>query len=111
MRTDNLIPAPVDDKNVSTDWMEEIFDDCAGVLLNHTYVGVIAERLVTARWDGNTITWQVIPDNFRDLSTAYSQLYDRLTKRNEEDERLLVKHDVSCHPLKIIQRFYWKEEE
>ena len=110
MRTDNLIPAPVDDKNVSTDWIEDIFDDCAGVLLYHTYVGVIAERLVTVQWDSNTITWQVIPNDGLNFGDAYFLLNERLTKYDNDDERLLVEYDRS-RPATIIQRFYWKEEE
>lgn len=73
MEKTTLWPCPLDEKNLMTDWIEEIFED-KGLLHtpNHGHKGVnqfiafFETRLVCVTWTfgTNQLTFNVLPDHF-----------------------------------------------
>ena len=70
MEKTNLWPRPLDEKNLTTDWIEEMFD-CGGWMPtpyckngNNQYLTYIGETLVKVSWEfgKNQLAFIVIPD-------------------------------------------------
>ena len=64
-----LIPAPLDEKNVTTDWIEMVFDDynctCGGHK-DRSYVGFVNECAVLARIHNNSLWWNIMHWKYND---------------------------------------------
>ena len=53
------VKAMVDGKNVTTDWIESVFDSADFVYDVRTIIGFINRCVVQARWDENKVTWTI----------------------------------------------------
>ena len=62
----SLVPAPLDNKNVMLDWLEEnMFDDGSYAFSGNTYLGFIAGVPVIATINDNIVNIKCIPQPFR----------------------------------------------
>lgn len=105
-----LIPAPIDEKNVTSDWIEEIFDDN-----NYTYdgrnmyVGFVMGSVCCCMYHKNRIFWQIVQDFAKKALESYNELLRRL--REHDEPPIVVKYDTSLYDrLLLLQQFYFEDE-
>ena len=91
---ERLIPAPIDEKNITSDWIEDIFDNCCfGGKGNNIYVGFIKDCVVLCEYHGNVINWKVESECF-----------------NGKDERENAFNELKKRPC-LTQSFFFKDED
>lgn len=111
-----LIPAPIDEKNVTTDWIESVFDGwhcITGGRHNEIYAGFVDNRPVTCFINGNTILWHIEKYlcGVYVLKDTYAKLLRHLKTLDEETPDIVVEYDTSMQEeLVILQSFFFKEE-
>lgn len=104
-----LIPAPIDEKNVTSDWIEDVFDNQSCVWgEKKSAVGYIDKQPVVAAWSENMLIWGFPITKNLENSVHLAILRDRL-ERWDEDNRFIEHFNVVGNML--IQKFYWKNEE
>lgn len=113
---EKLIPAPIDEKNITSDWIEDIFDNCCfGGKKNNIYVGFIKNCVVLCEYNDNVINWKVESECFNKeeaRKSAFNELRKRLKTIDKESFDLVVKYspfdkDVTC----LTQSFFFKDED
>ena len=108
----NLIPALIDGKDVTTDWLESIFDSDA-VWDFHMMVGFINHSCVTCKYEKNVITWEVHRDMGRSSDDLYSYmlLEERLKAAESEEQNIysMIQHG-ELGKLQIVQSFFFKND-
>ena len=110
MNKEELIPAPVDNKNVATDWIEDIFDFQTCVRNKKTAVGFIADEPAIVSWADNVILWSfplVVSPIFG--TARLEELKKRLKIYDDENPELVTDYEVVGNLL--MQKFYWNNEE
>lgn len=117
----NLIPAPIDDKNITTDWIEEIFDGQCAVSNGKSYLGYINGHAVKCDIVGNSLHWEFIYTEWGDVSQSnidipMKMLKNRLKAKDELDEenRIHVTYMIggkTCNNRILTQSFYWNNED
>ena len=113
---ERLIPAPIDEKNITSDWIEDIFDNCCyGGKKNNIYVGFIRDCVILCEYHNNIINWKVESECFNGKSAredAFNELRKRLEILDKENDGLVVKYSpFSEGVLCIEQRFFFKDED
>lgn len=105
------VKAMVDGKNVTTDWIESVFDSDSFAYDVRTIVGFINRCVVEAKWDENKVTWTISRElGYGKPLDALFILDERLRKFEDEEGGVFSKLDMSNIPsFQIIQRFYFKE--
>ena len=103
--------AMVDGKNVTTDWIESVFDSVDLACDVHLVVGFINRCVVQARWDENKVTWTISRElGYGKPLDALFVLDERLRKFEDEDREVFSELDMASIPnYQITQRFYFKE--
>ena len=100
----------VDGKNVTTDWIESVFDNFECIRKDKELLGYIVGNVLYVSYEGNTITWEIIDGKNRQF--AYDVLLHHLESL-ETDEGNIYSEVVDCFrsnkTYAIIQRFYFKE--
>lgn len=110
------IKAPIDGKNVTTDWIEEIFDHCnvVGHTKEHTnrLCGYINGELVEAMWvtGYNMLFWQVFACKDEEIKPTHDEIRKRLTEHEDPDRELFSEISVKFHNC-LCQSFYWRQED
>ncbi len=104
METKQFIPAPIDGKNLTTDWIEEIFDDYSCLVHGHTFVGFVDGVVCHCTYCANFILWQV------NKACAYDELISRL-KKKDTDSFHVVYDDTMKRNNVLLQKFYWENED
>ena len=105
--------APIDEKNVCSDWINEVFDDCECVESQKKSLckvcGFIGGELVecTYNFGHNEIVWYLYT-LYSKLDETKSELLKRL-QRYEGDESDLFS-EITDNETSISQRFYFKGE-
>ena len=97
-----------DEKNVMSDWIEEIFDDYSAICNGRKLLGYVNNAPVYAKYSGNIIKWKVIEDIQLEIDCTIIELKKRLKER-EDPERLFSVFKVDGSTL--IQSFYWPNED
>ncbi len=105
------IKAPIDEKNVSTDWIEFVvrsFD----ILYQHNYVvAVYRDCVVFIRWYDNVMEWKVSRDvglNVEEAGSVYDELLGKLNEMfSEDDDGLICEISSDNERLTITQKFYF----
>ena len=105
--------APIDGKNVGTDWIDDIFDysECTKMYkYSHKKVcgfvnGQLVECVYTLEY--NTIEWRIYA-LYSFLDDVKAELLRRLKKYENEENELFSEYEES--ETYVIQRFYWKED-
>ena len=105
-----LIPAPFDEKNASTDWIQNVFDNQSCVWNKQMAIGFINNNPVLVTWDDNILLWKfpLVTDieEFGDLAV----LRDRLKiYEDDPDNNFVTKDSIVCNLL--MQKYYWKSED
>lgn len=104
------IPAPIDNKNVMKDWIEEIFDYQTCIWgEKRCAIGFIHEQPVFAFWSNNVLTWKFTEEKSILDSDHLAILKDRLKDHHDPDGSLEETFRVVDNML--MQRFYWKNED
>jgi hypothetical protein len=126
--TSKLVPAPLDNKNVMLDWLEEnMFDDESYAFSGNTYLGFIAGVPVMATIKDNFVELKCIPQPFRSmdklddfgnavirnitgddchlLTAVISEHKQYIDDEREEDMKLLV--TFSIYNGEAIISFHW----
>ena len=97
MEKTNLWPRPLDEKNLTTDWIEEMFD-CGGWMPtpyckngNNQYLTYIGETLVKVSWEfgKNQLAFIVIPD----IEGCDDYLKEKADKAITELKRRMLKFE------------------
>lgn len=96
------INAPIDNKNVTTDWIEYIFDHQNAVQYDNQMLGFIEGQPVYAYWYNNTIMWKCVGENVTD------EIRKRLAKEEDSNSELFSE----CYYMNnaIIQNFFFHIE-
>lgn len=106
MAKEKLIPAPLDGQNVTTDWIEEMFDDQSALYGKHKILGFMAGAAMQASWSGNMLKWKVLDG---DRYEAIKRLRERNRERYPETESPFIVKEQICADV-CVWRFYWKPE-
>ena len=126
MEKTTLWPCPLDEKNLCTDWIEEIFESDGFLYTpNHGHNGVnqfiafFEKRLVVVTWNfgSNQLTFCVLPDHFGAFyaDEQAAKAIDEFKKRvseveqcdNGSDSRVYVQYYEDNNRIDFF--FYWKE--
>ena len=101
----------VNEKDVTTDWMESVFDSADVVRDGRKMVGFINHCVVVASWENNVITWEVIAQPLTDYCYATLLLEQRL-KEFETDEQNVYSEieTIGNSRWGFIQSFYFRED-
>ena len=106
---EKLIPAPLDEKNVTTDWIEEVFDDCNCTRNGSVYTGFVKDSVCSCLVGRNTIIWKIDKDYAKDAGLSYTELLKRL--REHDTPPLVVKYDTSMKETLLLgQRFFFRDD-
>lgn len=132
MEKTNLWPRPLDEKNLTTDWIEEMFD-CGGWMptpycknRNNQYLTYIGETLVKVSWEfgNNQLTFIVIPDIEgcesylkEKADKAIAELKRRMQKLESDENEFLAEDEqhtaIQYNELanRIDFFFYWESKD
>lgn len=106
MTKNNFTPASLDEKNVMTDWIEDVFDKGSGVCCGNKFLGFVNDCPVMASWRDNILYWKFVDTgssrNFDGIITLKSRL-----KEYEVENTELVQI-ISVVGEQVIQQFFWK---
>jgi len=117
MDYNNLIPAPIDGKNITTDWIEEIFDGQCSTSNGKTYLGFVKDLPIRCDIIENALCWQfLVPTDWwhRDVVIpAMEELTKRLQVKDDADEghRIHVRYRKSGNDTILWQEFYWNNND
>ena len=110
----NLVPAPIDNKNVTTDWIPEIFDfgDCTTVNCKDSQwrvCGYVNCELVECIYyhGGNKVYWSIYA-LYSVLDNTKAELMKRLKKYETDESNIYSEFDEK--ETSVCQKFYWKED-
>lgn len=103
-----IIAAPIDEKNVSTDWIEDVFDGQRCVQNDNGMVGFIDGCPTYVFWRSNLLFWILKEDFPSDLGKTMNELKHRLSEFEDPDTNLFSTISVARNELS--QRFYFKED-
>lgn len=106
----NLIPAPIDEKNVTSDWIGEIFDNYGDyVMCDNKFTGFVKGTVCYCEYINNHLFWQVSMNFAKDAKASWDELIRRL--KEHDTPQLVVEYDDSMKDeLLLLQNFYWKNE-
>lgn len=115
MEKKKLIPAPLDEKNVTTDWIEELFDDQSALYGKDKMLGFMAGAAVEASWSGNVLHWKVLDG---DGEAAIGRLRQRYGERYPDEESPFIVRKTMTYKETYGSRtlteytmvFYWKPD-
>ena len=116
-----LIPAPIDGKNISIEWLEEaLFSYNADIISHNEYKAVIKKSTVYAFITGNSIT--ILTDNTTGnrIKHVRDDVVSLLTGDNmpfkgsemkyiDDEERIIIKFSKLHYG--VIVSFYWNVED
>lgn len=107
---EELVKAPVDNKNISTDWIEEVFDNFDCIEIGSQYVGFVNDVPAWCKINDNSIKWELCGDV--NIERAFTELKYRLKNfDNENKGEIIVKYVDHCYGFSPIsgttQYFYF----
>ena len=113
------IPAPIDEKNITTDWIEYIFDSgCTnGGPKDKWYVGFVDSYIASARIINNKLIWRLhkATVGFVSWQDALAALLKRLKDYDkscdEAGSNVYCEYKVEEDSTTIVQKFYFKQED
>lgn len=101
------IKAPLDEKNVTTDWIEQIFDGLNCVQNGCQMVGFVNECVVDCSWFDNTLQWRA-HDNKKE---TLNEIKKRLMEFEQDDSYSPeVYSDIYIvGGMFLVQKFYFND--
>ena len=106
-----LIPAPIDEKNVTTDWIAEIFDNCGDcVRSNKKFVGFVNDSVCFCEYSNYHLLWYMPVSLARNLKDSWDELIRRL--KEHDTPPLIVSYYINEGEqyYELRQDFFWKDE-
>lgn len=108
IREDRLVKATcanIDEKNVSTDWIEEVFDNGKCVMTDCRAVGFVKDYPVSAHWrtSDNTIFWSC------DSKAVLFEVGKRLQALEDKDSALFSNFGIVGDT--VVQTFYFQTDK
>lgn len=105
------IPALMDEKDVTTDWIENVFDDWNLAYSTRKVAGFISDCVVLAKWSQNEITWIVSKEMGGDYVSAFKILEERLKAFESEEQNVfsIIEHEADDRYC-LYQRFFFRDE-
>ena len=105
------IPAPIDGKNVSTDWIDAVFDGMNYVSNGCQMAGYVKDSLVSCSWHDNRIEWKAYDDKEKTLA----ELKKRLKEFQNDDPYAYCYESVYDEiyvigDICLIQLFYFYDK-
>lgn len=105
------IIAPIDEKNVTTDWIEYVFDGADCVRRENMFTGFVKGSACSCVYYKNRIFWEVHHNFCKDAIASYDELIRRLKECDKDTETLIIEYNESMRENLILgQAFYWKED-
>ena len=117
MDNNNLIPAPIDDKNIITDWIECIFDGMCCCKNKDTYIGFINGLPIKADIKAHQIYWSLLSSHVCFESPSEEEVKGMITERNkrlrylDDNKRIHVEYRYMHGGTTLIQSFYWNNND
>lgn len=99
-------PALIDEKDVMTDWVQDVFDSGSCVTSGCQALGFIDEHPVYVHWQNNTMIWQIVEDCDIDYKVILSEIKQRLLEFEDPESEVFSEMCVFNHF--IMQFFYYK---
>lgn len=105
----NKIPAIIDGKNVTMDWIDEVFDRCECLFNGKQVLGYVDGKPVYAYIEMNRIFWK--PVEQVSAQATLNEIKDRLMYWEDNQSYLFSEFYESNHKnLNYLeQHFYYKE--
>lgn len=103
----NLIPAPIDNKNVMEDWINDVFDNGDCTEDRKRIIGFIDHSPAMASWHDNVLIWTFYEEAWMDRQNSIKELKRRLAEKEDPNSNLYSLITGDEHGL--VQKFYWKE--
>ena len=105
------IPAPIDEKNVSTDWIDAVFDGMNYVSNGNQMAGYVKDSLVSCSWHDNRIEWVA----HYNMAETLTELKKRLEEFQNKDPHANLYESVYdeiyvISDICLIQLFYFYGE-
>ena len=100
------LKAPLDGKNVTTDWIGDVFDNCEYTIDGQSIVGFIGHSPVFAAWHDNDIVWKSILGN----ENCMELLEKRLAAYEDDENSNICSECRRITPMVLLQLFYFKED-
>lgn len=107
---ERIIKAPIDEKNVTSDWIEEVFD--YSVMIDNVCTGFIRDCLVTCKYESNNLYWEVETMFFnigKDADAAFTELKNRL-ETFDDDDSLFVRTHIYERKKCLVQQFFFRQD-
>ncbi len=117
MGYNNLIPAPIDGKNIITDWIEAIFDGQCCCQNNCTYIGFIKGMPIKADINDNQIYWSLLRSYVCSKSPSKVEVHDMITERDkrlrylDDNKRIHVTYRYMHGGTTLVQSFFWNNND
>lgn len=109
-REKDFCPAMINGKDVTTDWIEEVFDDDCAVKDGNMMIGFINHKAVQVSWERNTLSW-IVSNEFGVGDPAFTLLVlrERLIALETEEQNVFSVITKDFGKNKLRQKFYFKE--
>ena len=110
LREKDLHPAMINGKDVTTDWLESIFDEDCVVKDGNMMIGFINHKAVQVSWERNTLSW-LVSNEFGVGDPAFTLLVlrERLMALETEEQNVFSVIKESIPFRRLWQDFYFKE--
>ena len=108
------IIAPIDEKNVCSDWIEEIFDDYSctytEVKRKHKYCGFVDGELVMCSYTfgNNTLQWVIYSDGEK-LESVRNHIMNICKEIDKENDGLVCEYEIENNA--VYQSFFFDCED
>lgn len=102
METNALIKAEINEKDVCSDWIDNIFDNHECLSNSNKALGFIDDVPVLAEWYGNKIDWKFMQE---DIGCAMDILIERLKEYEIDEEPIYSEYKLG--KSKVIQHLYY----
>ena len=100
--------ALIDGKDVTTDWIEEVFDNFECIKRKKEFLGYLMGNVLYAVCWGNMITWEILDGNEKDF--AFDVLKHHLEGLESDEQNIYSEISANLKNHTIIQKFYFKED-
>lgn len=105
------IPALVNEKDVTTDWIESMFENYTVIYDKNRAIGYVEGCVVMVSWSYNVVTWHVSKEFGGDYVSAFKILEERLKGMESEEQNVYsdIEHEERGRYV-ITQSFYFRDE-
>jgi hypothetical protein len=101
------IPAPIDEKNVCTDWIADVFDFSDCTINGNEAVGFINGAPVYLTWSGNSMYWSAVTHSVNDYAETIVELKLRLEEFGDDDNLV---SEITPWGMGIRESFFFEDD-